>query len=1115
MTPAVTPVLEYIFAAVYNDVVLLSESSRLGLKGNLSTVNLADVFQVLTRGNSTGLLRIQAPEGPRFVEIQNGAISIAGRSGGRILLGDLLLSRGLIDEARLEEALNSQRESGKLLGQILIDQNFVELPQLEQALKFQIEEEVCELFTLGKGDFDFLAGAALDAKIAPGGGLVRLKIDPNSLLLEAARRADEWKGIEQKIPSQNMVFRLTPQGGALVKSGEGLSPEGMVLLKLVQDTRSIESMVQKACMGRLSTNQMLSELWDAGLIEPLPLESYLQASQSHLKLNRVDEAQRLAEFAQANGGADEKTKAQAAFAEIEKAKKAAISGTMAATTDPKVRSEVIRRNNPNLFKKDRPLVPIIIGAVVLLLAGGGAGAYFMLYSSKAADPKFRKLYEEQLTKADEAITAQDYAKGLELLRTFRSADPEIQKLAQQHFEDRRKDVEVQLEKAITNFKTAYTKGPPEALRTAADELDRFNTVVSLSEAAQKDFAGTRTMLEQYKNRERLEISRTRLREVELNSKNKTYDALRQDYEKLLGLAPPEEIAADIRDKLDRLIHLRGDAENRLRLAGQEKLAGETESARILLDMVKRDGPGSDYTGKAVAALEVLEKDIADVQKALDHVDVLQTQKQLDDARAELKKVLESHPPDRLFVSALDTYQALNTEPETALEKEFEQAMQLKDGNPAECRKRVLALLEKAPLSKTASKISLAVVVTTEPPGADVFFNGRAVSKTPATLTVPAMGLAHVTIKKQGFQPEDVVESNMRRETIALTLNKVAAAYRRLPAPASGGMAGSADNLVAACGPEAVFCANADLRITARVKFVGPTDDPKPLPSVQNGKALTLTSDGVFVTLAEKGFARAKPQENEFLRMGALTGSSAPLKFTSKEAPGKRLYALATQRGVEIVSDDGSPFKNMELNADVAQPWGLGVDGEMLLLPRAGSVFGLLGGTGIKQWETPVEGQLFDGLAVIPTPKANTFAVVSSTGQLIGFASDTGVKKFQRDLGGPPAVALIAIGAGFVTALADGKLELSSPDKGQALWSVTLGAAVLSPVAVRSTEKEPEKALAVCFQQKETFYVGVLSAGAGALLWRAELPAKPVSMASFGERVYVGTADGEVYGFDVN
>ena len=92
----------------------------MGLKGNLSSVSLAEVFQTLSTGSSTGLLRIQAPEGPRFVEMKNGAISIAGRSAGRVMLGDLLISRGLIDDTRLDEALRLQKETGKMLGEVLL-----------------------------------------------------------------------------------------------------------------------------------------------------------------------------------------------------------------------------------------------------------------------------------------------------------------------------------------------------------------------------------------------------------------------------------------------------------------------------------------------------------------------------------------------------------------------------------------------------------------------------------------------------------------------------------------------------------------------------------------------------------------------------------------------------------------------------------------------------------------------------------------------------------------------------------------------------------------------------------------------------------------------------------
>lgn len=61
----------------------------------------------------------------------------------RPLLGQLLLTRGLVTAEELREALCRQQESGRLLGQILVQIGAVTPRQLEQALQEQrqLEEE--------------------------------------------------------------------------------------------------------------------------------------------------------------------------------------------------------------------------------------------------------------------------------------------------------------------------------------------------------------------------------------------------------------------------------------------------------------------------------------------------------------------------------------------------------------------------------------------------------------------------------------------------------------------------------------------------------------------------------------------------------------------------------------------------------------------------------------------------------------------------------------------------------------------------------------------------------------------------------------------------------------
>src|SRR5690606_5951051 len=109
---------------------------------------------------------------------------------------------GVVTYEQVAAALEEQAKSPeRLLGSLLVERGLIDEPTLERYLRLQTEEAIFHLFTWSRGTFRFAPGQQPDAAEP------RVAIAAESLLLEAARRVDEWSLIEQQIPSLDLVFR--------------------------------------------------------------------------------------------------------------------------------------------------------------------------------------------------------------------------------------------------------------------------------------------------------------------------------------------------------------------------------------------------------------------------------------------------------------------------------------------------------------------------------------------------------------------------------------------------------------------------------------------------------------------------------------------------------------------------------------------------------------------------------------------------------------------------------------------------------------------------------------------------------------------------------------------
>ncbi|HET7613854.1 MAG TPA: DUF4388 domain-containing protein [Gemmatimonadaceae bacterium] len=123
------------------------------------------------------------------------------------------------------------------------------------------ENAVYTLFTWTSGTFNF------EPNVEPEEGSERVSVDPQSLLLEGARRVDEWSLIEKKIPSFDVVFSI--DRSRLMLNRDPLSPEQEALLPLIDGHRDINGLIRDSALGEFEVGKALYGLLNASFLLPV------------------------------------------------------------------------------------------------------------------------------------------------------------------------------------------------------------------------------------------------------------------------------------------------------------------------------------------------------------------------------------------------------------------------------------------------------------------------------------------------------------------------------------------------------------------------------------------------------------------------------------------------------------------------------------------------------------------------------------------------------------------------------------------------------------------------------------------------------------------------------
>lgn len=166
-------------------------------------MSVSDLLQFLAAGRKTGTLKIARGNIVKEIFLENGLIVGSNSNDPREYLGQMLLHYGRIEEAQLQAAMESQRQSGGKLGEILSLRGFVRQADVVEILRTRTLEIIYDLFIWEEADFEFF-----DHELLPP-DLIRIEVEATAVMMDGIYRIDEWSRYRAVIPSDRTHFELT------------------------------------------------------------------------------------------------------------------------------------------------------------------------------------------------------------------------------------------------------------------------------------------------------------------------------------------------------------------------------------------------------------------------------------------------------------------------------------------------------------------------------------------------------------------------------------------------------------------------------------------------------------------------------------------------------------------------------------------------------------------------------------------------------------------------------------------------------------------------------------------------------------------------------------------
>lgn len=209
----------------------------MAIEGPLRELGIHDVFQLLDLSRKTGVLRVMSElrDDEGVVYFNHGRIVQASARRSSVPIDAVLLQSGRVTQADVARAraMQSNGRAGVELPDLLVEIGAVAAKEIERQLRAQIQSVVFELMSWSEGFFSFEERPRSEVPET------RIAVSTESLLMEGARRIDEWSRIADTIPNIAVVPELAPVSDDREGPTLDLLPHEWQVLSMIDGARDL------------------------------------------------------------------------------------------------------------------------------------------------------------------------------------------------------------------------------------------------------------------------------------------------------------------------------------------------------------------------------------------------------------------------------------------------------------------------------------------------------------------------------------------------------------------------------------------------------------------------------------------------------------------------------------------------------------------------------------------------------------------------------------------------------------------------------------------------------------------------------------------------------------